>query len=120
VIGIPFRCSFEKCGIRWVLFEKVVSLLLLEIGMFWTAFIWGLGTTLGGSIGLMSFIAFKCIWDMTVNSKPLKRANELAELANAALVRRNELTEKQIGKLGEIVAHLDVISDAAEELADGQ
>jgi hypothetical protein len=88
--------------------------------MFWTAFIWGLGTTLGGSIGLMSFIALKCIWDMTVNSKPIKRANELAELANAALVRRNELTEKQIGKLGEIVAHLDVISDAAEELADGQ
>ena len=26
VIGIPFRCSFQKCGIRWGLFEKVVSL----------------------------------------------------------------------------------------------
>lgn len=31
VIEIPFRCSFQKCGIRWGLFEIVVSLLLLEI-----------------------------------------------------------------------------------------
>ena len=29
VIEIPFRCSFQKCGIRWGLFEIVVSLLLL-------------------------------------------------------------------------------------------
>jgi hypothetical protein len=91
------------------LFEKVVSLLLLEVGMFWTAFIWGLGTTLGGSIGLMSFIALKCIWDMTVNSKPMKRANELAELANAALVQRNELTEKQIERLEQIAHNIDAL-----------
>jgi hypothetical protein len=31
-IGIPFRCSFQKFGIRWGLFEKVVSLLLLREG----------------------------------------------------------------------------------------
>jgi len=80
--------------------------------MFWTAFIWGLGTTLGGSIGLMSFIALKCIWDMTVNSKPVKRANELAELANAALVRRNELTEKQIEKLNDIAHVIDSVGGA--------
>ncbi len=77
--------------------------------MFWTAFIWGLGTTLGGSIGLMSFIALKCIWDMTVNSKPMKRANELAELANAALVQRNELTEKQIERLEQIAHNIDAL-----------
>ena len=29
--GIPFRCSIGFCGIRWGLFGKVVSLLLLEI-----------------------------------------------------------------------------------------
>jgi hypothetical protein len=80
--------------------------------MFWTAFIWGLGTTLGGSIGLMSFIALKCIWDMTVNSKPMKRANELAELANAALARRNELTEKQIEKLNDIAHVIDSVGGA--------
>ena len=96
--------------------EKVVSLLLLEVGMFWTAFIWGLGTTLGGSIGFMSFIALKCIWDMTVNSKPLKRANELAELANAALVRRNELTEKQVGQLSAIGANMATIASSLEDM----
>lgn len=81
--------------------------------MFWNAFIWGLGTTLGGSIGLMSFIAMKCIWDMIFNSKPVKRANELAELANSALVRRNELTEQQIDRL-------DSIAHSAEFLCDLQ
>lgn len=75
--------------------------------MFWTAFIWGLGTTFGGSIGLMSFVMLKFIWDITVNSKPVKRANELAELANAALVRRNELTEKQIEHLATIASSLE-------------
>ncbi len=88
--------------------------------MFWTAFIWGLGATFGGSIGLMSFVLLKFIWDMTVNSKPVKRANELAELANAALVRRNELTEKQIGQLGAISASLITIADAADAMVDSQ
>lgn len=60
----------------------------------------------------MSFIALKCIWDMTVNSKPVKRANELAELANAALVRRNELTEKQIEKLNDIAHVIDSVGGA--------
>lgn len=79
--------------------------------MFWTAFIWGLGTTFGGSIGLMSFVMLKFIWDITVNSKPVKRANELAELANAALVRRNELTEKQIEMITKAAYHLETIAD---------
>jgi hypothetical protein len=26
--AIPFRCSFQKCGIRWGLFEKMVSLFI--------------------------------------------------------------------------------------------
>jgi hypothetical protein len=88
--------------------------------MFWTAFIWGLGATLGGSIGLMSFVAMKCIWDIVVNTKTAQRANDLAGLANAALIRRNELTEKQIGQLSAISASLVTIADAADELADGQ
>jgi hypothetical protein len=37
------------------------------------------------------------------------RANELAELANTALMRRNELTEKQIEKLAEIVDAIDSV-----------
>ena len=47
--------------------------------MFWTAFIWGLGVSCGAAFGLILFVALKCVWDLTVNSKPVKRANELAE-----------------------------------------
>ena len=77
--------------------------------MFWTAFVWGLGVSCGAAFGLILFVALKYIWDATVNSKPVKRANELAELANAALVKRNELTEKQIEKIGELVEIIDII-----------
>jgi hypothetical protein len=77
--------------------------------MFWTAFIWGLGVSFGASFGLMSFVILKWIWDATANAKPVKRANELAELANAALVRRNELTEQQIQKLEDISNIIDTI-----------
>ena len=80
--------------------------------MFWTAFVWGLGVSLGASFGLMSFVVLKFTWDATVNSKPIKRANELAELANAALIRRNELTEQQIAKLGEIAEMIDDVGAA--------
>lgn len=75
--------------------------------MFWTAFIWGLGVTVGGSIGLMLFVVLFFCWSCVAHSKTAKRANELAELSQAALVRRNELTEKQID-------HLAVIADAAD------
>lgn len=77
--------------------------------MFWTAFIWGLGVSCGAAFGLILFVAMKCIWDATVNSKRVRRANELAELANAALMKRNELTEKQIEKIGELVEIIDII-----------
>ena len=67
--------------------------------MFWTAMIWGLGVTLGGSMGLMAFIILYDLWVKLGRSKAMKRANELAELANTALMRRNELTEEQLAVL---------------------
>jgi len=79
--------------------------------MFWTAFIWGLGTTFGGSIGLMGFIVLYDLWARIARSKAARRANELAELANTALMRRNELTEQQ-------VEHLKSISRSVEFLCD--
>jgi hypothetical protein len=75
--------------------------------MFWTAFVWGLGVSFGASFGLMSFVILKAIWDATANAKPVKRANELAELANKALMRRNELTEQQIEHLATIASSLE-------------
>ena len=77
--------------------------------MFWTAFIWGLGATLGGSFGLMFYIVLHDIWAKFAKSKALIRANELAELANVALMRRNELTEIQI-------SHLETIASSLEQL----
>jgi hypothetical protein len=82
--------------------------------MFWTAFIWGLGVSFGASFGLMSFVILKWIWDATANAKPVRRAGELAELANAALVRRNQLTEQQIAKLGEIAEIIDEVGAAMQ------
>lgn len=64
--------------------------------MFWTAMVWGLGVTLGGSMGLMAFIILYDLWVKVGRSKAMKRANELAELANTALMKRNELTEEQL------------------------
>lgn len=64
--------------------------------MFWTAVVWGLGVTLGGSLGLMAFIILYDLWVKFGRSKAMKRANELAELANTALMKRNELTEEQL------------------------
>jgi len=70
--------------------------------MFLTALIWGLGVTIGGSMGLMLFIVLYDLWCRLARSKAAKRANELAELANVALTRRNELTEQQIQLLERI------------------
>lgn len=75
--------------------------------MFWTAFIWGLGATLGGSFGLMFYIVLHDIWAKFAKSKALMRANELAEASNKALIRRNELTEKQIEHLATIASSLE-------------
>lgn len=71
--------------------------------MFWTAFIWGLGVTLGGSIGLMAFVVMFAGWSWLANTKTVKRASEVAELSLKALDRRNELTTEQIDVLKDIV-----------------
>jgi len=79
--------------------------------MFWTAFIWGLGVTIGGSFGMMFFIVFLAGWNWLTNTKAVKRAAEVAELSLAALDKRNELTVHQI-------EYLAVIAAAAERYED--
>jgi hypothetical protein len=78
-----------------------------EIVMFWTAFIWGLGASSGASFGILLCVMLFDLWSKIARSERIKRVNELADLANAALMRRNELTEQQIAKLGEIVTIMD-------------
>lgn len=79
--------------------------------MFWQAFIWGFGCTVGGSLGLMCFVIMHDLWGVLVKTKASKRANELAELANTALMRRNELTEKQIEQLASIAQAAEFLCD---------
>lgn len=79
--------------------------------MFWTAFVWGLGVSFGGSIGMMGFVVMITAWRLVAETEVAKRGTELAELANAALVRRNELTELQIKKLEEIARSAEFMCD---------
>jgi len=79
--------------------------------MFWTAFTWGFGCTVGGSLGLMCFVIMHDLWGLVVKTKAARRANELAEMANTALVRRNELTERQIEQLTAIAGCAEFMCD---------
>ena len=75
--------------------------------MFWTAFIWGLGATCGGSIGMMAFIMLVSLWKWLTETKAAKRSSEVAELMLAALDRRNELTNEQLVLLGRIAVAME-------------
>lgn len=82
--------------------------------MFWTAMVWGLGVSVGSSIGTMSFVILFTGWKCLTETKAAKRFNELSELSCAALTKRNELTEKQIGHLATIAAAADRYAEAVE------
>ena len=75
--------------------------------MFWTAFVWGVGVTLGGSIGLMVFVVLFAGWQWLANTKTAKRASEVAELSLKALDRRNELTHEQIQMLERVASAVE-------------
>ena len=75
--------------------------------MFWTAFVWGLGATFGGSIGLMAFVVMFAGWQWLANTKTAKRASEVAELSLKALDRRNDLTNEQINMLERVASAVE-------------
>jgi hypothetical protein len=80
--------------------------------MFWTAVIWGLGVSLGASVGMMSFVVMFAVWGWLANTKAAKRASEVAELSLAALDKRNELTIQQIEYLAAIAAAAECYQDS--------
>lgn len=84
--------------------------------MFWTAFVWGIGATAGGSVGLMLFVVLFAAWSRVAATQAAVRANELAELTYAALVTRNELTEKQLDMVNTLVYHVGTIAGFVENL----
>lgn len=62
--------------------------------MFWTAFMWGWGVSVGATAGLMLF--FVCFWSLewlVGRSKLKATAQELNAQSIAALKERNELTK---------------------------
>lgn len=84
--------------------------------MFWTAFVWGIGATAGGSIGLMVFVILFAAWSRVAATPAAVRANELAELTYEALVRRNELTARQLDMVNTLVYHVGTIAGFVENL----
>lgn len=71
---------------------------------FLTALVWGLGVSLGASVGFMVFVLLFGFY----KDKTGQRAKEINEESVAALKRRNELTGYQ-------VAALERIADTMEE-----
>lgn len=72
--------------------------------MFWQACVWGLGVSLGASVGLMVFVVAVTLWKMTTESQVVKQMRDVNEASLAALLRRNELSEEQVDCLRRIAA----------------
>jgi len=89
----------------------MTSLLKGDSGMFWTAFIWGIGVSFGASFGVLFLAIMLCFVVAFCTSDRVKKSTELAEAANAALLHRNELTEKQIEMITKAAYHLETIAD---------
>lgn len=71
--------------------------------MFWTAFVWGLGGSLGASIGLMSLVVMWHFFDRIANSKRLKSVDESLQ----ALLDRNEISK-------DLLTQITFIADVAK------
>lgn len=79
--------------------------------MFWTAFVWGIGATAGGSVGLMLFVVLFAAWSYLMRTPAAVRSMELAELTYTAMLKTNELTEKQVMQLTSLAASAVVVTD---------
>jgi hypothetical protein len=95
--------------------------------MFWTAFVWGIGATVGGSIGLMVFVILFAAWSRVAKTPAAVRANELAELTYEVMVQRKELTEKQLNAvtairddIGTLAAVVMGLSTQEEDTYNGE
>jgi len=84
--------------------------------MFWTAFVWGIGATAGGSVGLMLFVVLFAAWSRVAKTPAAVRANELAELTYNVMVERKDLSAKQLDTLNLIAYHLGTVAEFTENL----
>lgn len=82
--------------------------------MFWVAVVWGLGVTLGGSIGMMAFVVLFTGFKWMTQTEAVKKAERVSELSIAALTRRNQLTSEQIEQLNRIASAMEKQLDMYE------
>lgn len=82
--------------------------------MLWNAFVLGLGTTLGGSLGLMFFVVMFDWFKRIAHSKHVREAEAVARLSLDALHRRNELTEEQVALIQRLVGCCEVLAKSQE------
>lgn len=79
-----------------------------------TAMTWGLGVSLGASIGMLFFVVMWRLLDLFMRSEAGKALEEVNRLSLAALDRRNELTVVQVETLGRIASALQEFSEKLE------
>lgn len=87
--------------------------------MFWNAFIWGLGVSCGGGIGLIGFVL--TLWAAQWVTGKTGQVAEIArwnKLTLAALQTRNELTLESIDALRDISTSIDAITNAQAKVDD--
>ena len=80
--------------------------------MFWTAFVWGMGATVGGSIGLMLFVVLFACFKTVTQSKAVKAIESFHERSHQALLDRNKLTLQTIEHLATIAAATERYEDS--------
>lgn len=79
--------------------------------MFWTAFIWGLGVSLGGGIGLVGFVL--TMWALqwvTGRAAHVEAMQDFSHRSLAALLARNLMTEDTNAALQRIVVTLEAMN----------
>lgn len=82
--------------------------------MFWTAFVWGLGVTAGGSIGLMGFIVLYAGWEWLTGIAAKK-----AELLGFNAQSLQALRDRNL-KTDEMLEHFAVMATCLTQMADNK
>jgi len=85
--------------------------------MYWEAFIWGLGVSSGGAIGLFVFVMMLSAWQIaTGKTAEVRKIHKETAASLAALKERNALSEEANTVLTDMSVNLAGIQIALEEL----
>ena len=75
--------------------------------MFWTAVLYGLGGSIGASVGFMLFVVLFSTFKAFAFSKSTKTLMDYHESNNKALIERNEISEEQVREINKVAAILE-------------